>query len=96
MCAFFPSPGPPRNVAKGRLHPFAAPLGYDRYLRNLAVPSKSRNFRFGSRLCENSAEFSHSLCRTGAFKALFVNGRSSCLCHIPSTTGFFGQVVPAG
>jgi hypothetical protein len=33
MCAFFPSPGPARNVAKGRLHPFAAPLGYDRYLR---------------------------------------------------------------
>ena len=29
--------------------------------------------------------------RTGAFKALFVNGRSSRLCHIPSTTGFFGQ-----
>ena len=25
-----------------------------------------------------------------------VNGRSSRLCYIPSTTGFFGQVVPAG
>src|ERR1700690_2988988 len=34
--------------------------------------------------------------RTGAFKALFVNGRSSRLCHIPSTTGFFGQVVTGG
>ena len=28
-------------------------------LRNLAVPGKSRNFRFGSRPCENSRTFSH-------------------------------------
>jgi hypothetical protein len=33
MCAFFPSPGPARNVAKGRLHPFVEPSGNARFLR---------------------------------------------------------------
>jgi hypothetical protein len=34
--------------------------------------------------------------RTGAFKALCVNDRSSRLCYIPSTVGLFGQGAPRG
>ena len=52
-----------RLETEGRLRveigPFARPYRNGRYLRNLAVPSKSRNFRFGSRPCENSTTFSH-------------------------------------
>jgi len=37
-----------------------------------------------------------ALLRATAFKALFVNGRSSRLCHIPSTTGFLARWYPRG
>ena len=49
MCAFFPSLGLARNVAKGRLHPFAAPLGYDRYLRMLAREGSYRLARIAAK-----------------------------------------------
>jgi hypothetical protein len=36
MCAFLPYQAPAGRSPSGRLDPFAAPFGYDRYLRNPA------------------------------------------------------------